>query len=616
MILLEYIGRCLSKYKKQKKNYTSFTDFFAKTLVDEKLKEEWVKNYIATSENLTLKDFYTLEEVEKTARKHFRDEDMQNIKEKLIEQIPIAVDMKKVEKLRDVFLAGDISWFSLRIFAKEVGLKEEVIDNMFNKPKVFIYTAHALQYRDSRERQTSNVSDNVQALVTQRVHQENCLNIYKEFENIIVQHKKDLWLQEYLSTHREIVLPMTRPQILIEASGRGVQVTNDTFEEVYKKYRPDVGLLSNASQCRDCPFYLIPNQSELQGVTLQNHINAVRAKSHNKRKKFDMDKLWISCTHAKPLLALNLISMWKSRKKNKKQEEEQEDSLIRFPIMSPETKTKNMINKIEIENNKYEEELKTQVLYLGQLNKCEDKIEEKDKQIKELDNRNIEKDKQLTEKDKQITELEHNYYIRQEHTNRIAKLNEIINSSNYNDDLQPENIANILFTNEEERRLFNHILNSFKTNITDEIVKKHKKELMPYVDLNGVLNHSFESDRFIDKLKGLVLNKAIKRKKKKKEKALRKLDSSKIKWPWSSDGDDDTKSGEEWEKQENVEERVFGQETTTGTENIIMSFLFATTQLRNFPKRDVEVTDTKWKIEVVQTIQKEKKMRNACIAEP
>ncbi|XP_069195878.1 corepressor interacting with RBPJ 1-like [Procambarus clarkii] len=80
---------------------------------------------------------------------------------------------------------------------------------------------------------------------------------------------------------------------------------------------------------------------------------------------------------------------------------------------------------------------------------------------------------------------------------------------------------------------------------------------------------AFESDRFIDKLKGLVLNKAIKRKMKKKEKALRKLDSRKIKWSWSSDGDDDTKSGEEWEKQENVEERVFGQETTTGTASLL-----------------------------------------------
>ncbi|XP_069195781.1 uncharacterized protein MCAP_0864-like [Procambarus clarkii] len=83
-------------------------------------------------------------------------------------------------------------------------------------------------------------------------------------------------------------------------------------------------------------------------------------------------------------------------------------------------KQKNIINKIEIDNNEYEEELKTQVLYLGQLKECEDKIEEKDKQIKELDNRNIEKDKQLTEKDKQITEL----------GNQIKQLNILINSNN------------------------------------------------------------------------------------------------------------------------------------------------------------------------------------------
>nr|XP_045604490.1 CDK5 regulatory subunit-associated protein 2-like [Procambarus clarkii] len=83
-------------------------------------------------------------------------------------------------------------------------------------------------------------------------------------------------------------------------------------------------------------------------------------------------------------------------------------------------KQKNIINKIEIDNNEYEEELKTQVLYLGQLKECEDKIEEKDKQIKELDNRNIEKDKQLTEKDKQITELGY----------QIKQLNILINSNN------------------------------------------------------------------------------------------------------------------------------------------------------------------------------------------
>lgn len=363
-------------------------------------------------------------------------------------------------------------------------------------------------------------------------------------------------------------------------------------------------------------------------------------------------------------------------------------------------KQKNIINNLEIENNKYEEELKTQIFNLDQLNECEDKIEEKDKQIKELDNRNIEKDKQLTEKDKQITELdyqikqlnilinsnnteiksknvelnknlqlcttqlseqkqeikrineeltqsyrhinekhqleetyknelekcnyekhelektymkqleeqkqahqrqykellslktkelekhqqaeetykqlqdqmlnkynellanintinnsnntlfnnffkksilsndditecfsnilfinnsysseknklieeiiikiidhfntEHKNYIQQEHINRMAKLNDIINNSNYNNnDLQPENIANILFTNEEERGLFNHILNSFKTNITDEIVEKHKKELMPYVDLNVVLKRQLQEPNYLAKM--------------------------------------------------------------------------------------------------------------------
>ncbi|XP_069190896.1 repetitive organellar protein-like [Procambarus clarkii] len=83
-------------------------------------------------------------------------------------------------------------------------------------------------------------------------------------------------------------------------------------------------------------------------------------------------------------------------------------------------KQKNIINKIEIDNNEYAQELKTQVLYLGQLKECEDKIEEKDKQIKELDNRKIEKDKQLTEKDKQITEL----------GNQIKQLYILTNSNN------------------------------------------------------------------------------------------------------------------------------------------------------------------------------------------
>ncbi|XP_069168735.1 putative leucine-rich repeat-containing protein DDB_G0290503 [Procambarus clarkii] len=408
-------------------------------------------------------------------------------------------------------------------------------------------------------------------------------------------------------------------------------------------------------------------------------------------------------------------------------------------------KQKNIINNLEIENNKYEEELKTQIFNLDQLNECEYKIEEKDKQIKELDNRDIEKDKQLTEKDKQITELD----------KQIKQLNILTNSNNteiksknveLNKNLQlcttqlSEQKQEINRINEELTQSYRHInekhqleetyknelekcnyekhelektymkqleeqkqahqrqyeeeLLSLKTKelekhqqeeetykqLQDQMLNKYNellrqlqepnylakilvdelasmdlvqekiieqlvdlykyiketnyevikkvssqettktsktykttdsgtrqkdakqrsklntqdrrkneiltlkknqrgkqfmnrrgtdgKQLEEEVDINPIndtsssVEDAFESDRFIDKLKGLVLNKVIKRKMKKKEKALRKLDSRKIKWPWSSDGDDDTKSGEEWEKQENVEERVFGQETT------------------------------------------------------
>nr|XP_045619435.1 uncharacterized protein LOC123771119 isoform X2 [Procambarus clarkii]XP_045619437.1 uncharacterized protein LOC123771119 isoform X2 [Procambarus clarkii]XP_045619438.1 uncharacterized protein LOC123771119 isoform X2 [Procambarus clarkii]XP_045619439.1 uncharacterized protein LOC123771119 isoform X2 [Procambarus clarkii]XP_045619440.1 uncharacterized protein LOC123771119 isoform X2 [Procambarus clarkii]XP_045619441.1 uncharacterized protein LOC123771119 isoform X2 [Procambarus clarkii]XP_04 len=277
MILLEYIGRCLSHYKTNENNSTPFTDFFAKTLADQELKKEWVQKYIATtkesmagSEGLLLEDYYTLEKVQKAARK-IASEEVKNLKEKLTAQIPIAVDLKKVERLRNVSLAGDVSWFTLQIFAREVGLMEEVIDNLFSEQSLFVYTAHALQYRASRERLTTPVADYeaIRTLVTKHVQQENSRIIAKALSNEIVQQMQGAWLQAYLDAHIEVVQPMTRQQILVEALGRGVDVTDATFEQVYKKYRPDVGLLGNACQCRACPYFLIPNKSYNQHSSVE-----------------------------------------------------------------------------------------------------------------------------------------------------------------------------------------------------------------------------------------------------------------------------------------------------------------------------------------------------------
>nr|XP_045619447.1 uncharacterized protein LOC123771120 [Procambarus clarkii]XP_045619448.1 uncharacterized protein LOC123771120 [Procambarus clarkii]XP_045619449.1 uncharacterized protein LOC123771120 [Procambarus clarkii]XP_045619450.1 uncharacterized protein LOC123771120 [Procambarus clarkii] len=282
MILLEYIGRCLSHYKTNENNSTPFTDFFAKTLADQELKKKWVQKYIATSkesmagsEGLLLEDYYTLEKVQKAARKT-AVEQIKILKEKLTAQIPIAVDMKKVEQLRNVSLTGDMSWFTLRTFAREVGLMEEVIDNLFSEQSLFVYTAHALQYRASRERLTTPVADYeaIRTLVTKHVQQENSHIIAKDLSDEIVQQLQGAWLQAYLDAHTEVVQPMTRQQILAEALGRGVEVTDATFEQVYKKYRPDVGLLGNACQCRACPYFLIPNKSYNQHSSVERRARA------------------------------------------------------------------------------------------------------------------------------------------------------------------------------------------------------------------------------------------------------------------------------------------------------------------------------------------------------
>ncbi|XP_069177149.1 putative leucine-rich repeat-containing protein DDB_G0290503 [Procambarus clarkii] len=60
---------------------------------------------------------------------------------------------------------------------------------------------------------------------------------------------------------------------------------------------------------------------------------------------------------------------------------------------------------------------------------------------------------------------------------RISRLNYYINNI---ESLQNNDLLNI-FTNEEERNLFNQILAKFKTNIIDETVYEHERQIIPYV---------------------------------------------------------------------------------------------------------------------------------------
>ncbi|XP_069182154.1 uncharacterized protein [Procambarus clarkii] len=78
---------------------------------------------------------------------------------------------------------------------------------------------------------------------------------------------------------------------------------------------------------------------------------------------------------------------------------------------------------------------------------------------------------------------------------RISRLNCI----NNNEPHQNNNILNI-FTNEEERNLFNQILEKFKTNIIDETVYEHERQIMPYVNENDNLKRQLDEPNYVAKL--------------------------------------------------------------------------------------------------------------------
>ncbi|KAK7080457.1 hypothetical protein SK128_000813 [Halocaridina rubra] len=274
-ILMEYIGRCLSKYISIKGS--PYTDFFAEFLADEYLKRNFFKTFmsdvkasIAGSEILLLESYYTFEEASKAA-KQIAQEHLVNQKKKLTTHLPLKIHVERLKKLKNVSLAGDISWFTLKVFSKEIGLADAVIDELFSEKNLFVYTAHALQYRESRARlshPTKTYSESVD-FVSKKVLEECSQNLLIEFYAEHVKSLEESWLKAYQQTHTEVIKPMSLQQIITEARIRGIKVTDDTFDQVYKRYRPDTRLLGNACQARACPYFLLPSKRYNQHATVE-----------------------------------------------------------------------------------------------------------------------------------------------------------------------------------------------------------------------------------------------------------------------------------------------------------------------------------------------------------
>lgn len=276
LLLLEFLGRCLSSYGINKKEATPFTDFFCPQLSDKEEKAEWlqkhgkviVEKFQETQGNI-LERFFTLDELIPCVKK-FVAKEVVTVVNNLLDHVSIKVNMKKVKGLRNVSSCGDILWSSLQAWALEMDIPENAIEECCSSLSVQVYVSESLQFRSSRkrlEREMPEVNDALKCIET-KILQENAFvlrrAIFKEARDLAIKH----WREVYLNAHRPLVMPLTRQEIVEAAQARGIQVTKETFDKVYR-YNDNLQLLRNACQIQDCPHYLQPHNNFNQHLSIE-----------------------------------------------------------------------------------------------------------------------------------------------------------------------------------------------------------------------------------------------------------------------------------------------------------------------------------------------------------
>ena len=262
-ILMEYVGRCLSNSIKHET--ISYKDFFIinnltmKKIGDELFEE--IRLILSDGKNTgtLLTHYYYEEEIRKATKNVLKSEVQQHLCD-IITDVQIILNKDKIEEIRNVSACGDVSLPTLKVFAKEVGLSDFDVEELFSKENLFAYIAHAFNYPESKDRLTwelptynecyEKVRKKILNKMVSDVVEDVCKNVTKKI--------LDMWRSNYEECHSDIILPMTKDIIIEKANKKGMSVNEGNFEQVYKNYRSDLGLLRNACQSKKCPWFLQP----------------------------------------------------------------------------------------------------------------------------------------------------------------------------------------------------------------------------------------------------------------------------------------------------------------------------------------------------------------------
>ncbi|KAK4301137.1 hypothetical protein Pmani_026703 [Petrolisthes manimaculis] len=279
LLLSEFIGRCLSNIK-NKENATPFTDFFAFELRDPEKKKAWlekfhknvVEGFKKSSSNL-LETYFTLDDL-RTAIKKYVSNDFNTLSNNITEQITIALNMNKMGHLKNLASCGDVRLSDIKAWAMEMQVPESTITAAYDERQLFVHVCEALKYPSSRERlgREPDIYEECFKFVKKKVTQEavNLLQsiIFKEVE----KYAEDEWRALYTEAHKPLVMPISPHQVIEAAQARNVQVTEESFLQVYR-YDKKLKLVRNACQIPGCPHYLIPHRNFNQHISVEREIS-------------------------------------------------------------------------------------------------------------------------------------------------------------------------------------------------------------------------------------------------------------------------------------------------------------------------------------------------------
>ncbi|KAL7643245.1 UNVERIFIED_CONTAM: hypothetical protein RMT77_006536 [Armadillidium vulgare] len=279
LLILEFIGRILTKYQTDHNSSCLYSTIFVPELSTEKLREEYFEKKCEETSKHIMESFYQqkgnfidtfftvedlLDSLKEFCRKYFK-----TVTESIY---TIRVNANLIMKLKNATSAGNIRLNAIREFLIELNLSDTLIESYFDEKIIFVYALQCLKTKSSsKDRLTNPLPSYEEAheAVKRMINKENKNYFESKCLKAVLSIAEKKWREDYFRIHsNEVAEPMTKEQILFAAQGKGVQVNEQNFDQIFR-YNIKSKLLRNACMLKNCPFYLIPNRSFNQHISVE-----------------------------------------------------------------------------------------------------------------------------------------------------------------------------------------------------------------------------------------------------------------------------------------------------------------------------------------------------------